>query len=158
MTTSGYCPARFGELPSLMPCAPWHMMHCWTAMVAPRPTASPAPERAISLVSTTLVEPLLAFGHVLVGLHSLGTPAARQILSHMPLAVKSPCTDGNQTKPTSKAATVSPERPRTLQRNQRLLHAYMPVSCVIVRRWEWPAPKSLSVRRAARLESRSSRA
>src|SRR6185436_12599735 len=157
MTTSGYCPARFGELPSLMPCAPWHMLHCWTAMVAPRPRASPLPERAISLVSTTLVVPLLAFGHVLAELHSLGTPAARQMLSHMPLAVKSPCTDGNQTKLMSRPATVSPPRPRTLQRNQRLLHVYRPDSCIIVPRWESRAPKSLSVRRAARSESRSSR-
>src|SRR6266550_1710512 len=145
MTTSGYCPPRFGELPSLMPSAPWHMLHCWIAMVAPRPMASPAPERFISLVSTTLVVPLLAFGHVLVELHSLGTPAARQMLSQMPLAVKSPCTDGSQTKPTSRAATVSPLKPRTLQRNQRLLHSYGPGSCIIVPRWEWQAPKSLSV-------------
>ena len=93
-------------------------------MVAPRPTASPAPERAISLVSTTLVVPLLDFGQLPAELHSLGTPAARQMLSHMPLAVKSPCTDGSQTKPTSRAATVSPPKPKTLQRNQRLLHAY----------------------------------
>src|SRR6187455_136944 len=158
MTTSGYCPARFGELPSLMPCAPWHMLHCWTAMVAPRPRASPAPERVISLVSTTLVVPLLDFGQLPVELHSLGTPAARQILSHMPFAVKSPCTDGSQTKPTSRAVTVSPPKPKTLQRNQRLPHAYRAGSCIIVPRWEWQAPKSLSVRRAARSESRSSRA
>src|SRR3954451_5323277 len=142
MTTSGYCPARFGELPALMPCAPWHMLQCWTAIVAPRPRASPPPARVISLVSTTLVVPLLAFGHVLVELHPLGTPAARQMLSHMPLAVKSLCTEGSQTNPTSRAATVSPPKARMLQRNQRLLHAYRWGSCIIVPRWEWQAPKS----------------
>ena len=88
--TSGYWPARLGELPSLRPCAPWHMLHCWTAMVPPRPAASPAPARPMAGVITTLVMRASGLGHSFSRVvHSLGTPAARQMLSHRPLALKS---------------------------------------------------------------------
>src|SRR3982751_6569864 len=99
MTTSGYCPARFGMPLSLIPCAPWHMLHCWIAIVAPRPLASADPERAMACVSTTLVVRRPAFDELVGARHSLATPAALQMPSQTPLAVKSPCTDGSQTKP-----------------------------------------------------------
>jgi hypothetical protein len=55
--------------------------------------------------------------------HDDGTPAARQMLAHSPCAVKSPCTDGSTTKPTSTDASVSPISDPTLQRNHGLLQA-----------------------------------
>src|SRR3954463_13139616 len=98
------------------------MLHRWTAMVAPRPAASTPPARAMSVVTTTRVVPLPATGGVSVTVHSLGTPAARHTLSQIPFAVKSPCAEGIQRKPTSRANTVIPPTPITLQRNQPLLH------------------------------------
>ena len=99
-----------------------------------------------------------AWATCLAAVHSLGTPAARQMLSQRPLAVKSPCSEGSQTKPTSRVATVSPHQrehaPAKPARCSRCTGG-VPAS---------PAPDgndghrgALSASRAARSESRSSR-
>src|SRR5688572_12455563 len=110
--TSAYWPARLGVLAALTPRAPWHIEHCCVASVPPRPTDSALPARAIARVSTTSVVRGPAFTS-LPSLHADGTPAARQMASHRPLAVKSACTEGSQTKPTIREATVSATRAAT---------------------------------------------
>src|SRR6476619_1475064 len=104
MITSGYCPARLGALAALTPRAPWHMVQFSRARAAPRPAASLAPARAISGSSTTLVPGLRLTTSPPP--HDAGTPAARQIASHKPLAVKSEWTDGRHAKPNSSDTPV----------------------------------------------------
>src|SRR3954468_12393245 len=118
MTTSGYWPARFGALDSLMPRAPWHIVQ-FSASVAPWPTDAPLPGRAMLRSRTTSVD-CGGVGPVGADDQLPGTPAARQMPAHRPCAVKSPCTDGSQTKPISSDASVSPTSETTLQRTHGL--------------------------------------
>src|SRR5689334_7149318 len=102
------------------------MLHCWTAIVAPRPIDSVDPRVASSGVIRTRVEVGPAFTLCASGLHSLGTPAARQMLAHNPAAVKSRWTEGSTTKPIRNEITVRTHSQTTLQRNQPLLHEKTP--------------------------------
>src|SRR5689334_23780494 len=113
MITSGYCPARFGVLAELTPRAPWHIVHFSSASEPPRPADSLLPMR-ISGRRTTLVPGLPATTSPLP--HEPGTPAARQIASHSPLAVKSEWAEGSQTNPISIETIVTATRAMTLLR------------------------------------------
>lgn len=118
--------ARFGASASLMSLVPWHVLHCWTALVEPRPTEFEAPTVATVGVNTTFVfcrRLAVATGFSLDQL--FGTPAALQTLSQKPLAVKSHSTDGNLTKPTFRnlnnghSASKGPQCPWLGQRQKR---------------------------------------
>ena len=63
------------------------MLHCWRAIVAPRPTASLEPGSAIAGARTTLVDGWLALSVAVPAPQLAGNPAARQMLAQMPPAV-----------------------------------------------------------------------
>ena len=102
-----------------MPCAPWHIVQ-FSASVAPRPTASAAPARAIGRSSTTFVEPAARLRAAVrsppqAAGHAGGAADARP----QALRRRSRCaTTAASTKPTARSATtVSTSSAITLRRN-----------------------------------------
>src|ERR1700682_340411 len=155
MTTSGYCPARFGALEMLIPWAPWHMVQ-FNASVAPRPTEASAPARAIVRSSTRVVDCGPDFTAASL-LQDVGTPAARQMRTQRPCAEKSAWTEGSHTKPTSIDSTVRRMSDTRLRRNQGLRHEYMPCSRITGSRSVSQAPTLPSATQAGRWDIHSSR-
>jgi hypothetical protein len=86
---------------------------------------------AISGTSTTLVEITGAFWSLLSS-HELGTPAARQMLSHKPWARKSACADGRRPKPISIEAIVKAVSAATLIHVHLFDRAKKPLSRITV--------------------------